>query len=68
MDKLFYFIAALGLVTLIWGCVDVESPSESIQYKKTDLVCSESFFSYARNSSDQVYFPVLKSVISHTYN
>ena len=69
MNKLLYFVAAMGLSVAILEDEKDISSEEVLEYRYSDQSCNQkTFFSYARSSSDQVYFPVLKSVIHHTYN
>jgi len=70
MNKFFYAIAA-GLVFSLVAISSSHTKRSSIPdpYRVANMSCSQStFFSYARDTSDQVYFPVLKSMIHHTYN
>jgi hypothetical protein len=70
MNKFLCFIfAGTAISLIIWNTTQIENNKAISHYSNSGLFCDQSaLFSYARGPSDIVYFPVLKSVIHHTYN
>lgn len=70
MNKFLCFIfAGTAMSLIIWNTTQIKNNKTISRYSDSGLFCDQSaLFSYASGPSDIVYFPVLKSVIHHTYN